>query len=250
MSGSVAEGLFVEAPQRQSTVLAGVRTTSPLVPRSSIVPVTISGPFGLASIVTSSPSSPPRSPGRFRSSLCAPVWSRNSASPCRQQPETASRTSDYAQRHVGLRAGCVEDKRGAPAGCDQPARRSHQGGLFNGRSDNRGKAKRPVCVTGTIELRDTNGNVLLTPARTVLCRCGASTKKPFCDGTTQRSASKPRHKRCRTRLKAPQIPGAARVSAGKIAVPAAALDATEFDGVISGVDPADVEKAESTGSKD
>ena len=41
----------------------------------------------------------------------------------------------------------------------------------------------PYVVTGTIELRDTNGNVLATQARTVLCRCGASTKKPFCDGT-------------------------------------------------------------------
>jgi CDGSH-type Zn-finger protein len=41
----------------------------------------------------------------------------------------------------------------------------------------------PYVVTGTIELRDTNGNVIPTQARTVLCRCGASTKKPFCDGT-------------------------------------------------------------------
>jgi CDGSH-type Zn-finger protein len=41
----------------------------------------------------------------------------------------------------------------------------------------------PYIVTGTIELRDTNGNVLQTQSRTVLCRCGASTNKPFCDGT-------------------------------------------------------------------
>jgi 3-phenylpropionate/trans-cinnamate dioxygenase ferredoxin subunit len=40
----------------------------------------------------------------------------------------------------------------------------------------------PYVVTGTIELHDTNGHVLATQARTVLC-CGASTKKPFCDGT-------------------------------------------------------------------
>ena len=44
----------------------------------------------------------------------------------------------------------------------------------------------PYVVTGTIELRDTNGNVIATQARTVLCRCGASTKKPFCDGTHSR----------------------------------------------------------------
>jgi 3-phenylpropionate/trans-cinnamate dioxygenase ferredoxin subunit len=41
----------------------------------------------------------------------------------------------------------------------------------------------PYVVTGSIELQDTNGNILSTQERTVLCRCGASTKKPFCDGT-------------------------------------------------------------------
>ena len=41
----------------------------------------------------------------------------------------------------------------------------------------------PYVITGTVELRDTNGTVLQTQTRTVLCRCGASTKKPFCDGT-------------------------------------------------------------------
>jgi CDGSH-type Zn-finger protein len=41
----------------------------------------------------------------------------------------------------------------------------------------------PYVVTGAIELRDTNGNAFATQERTVLCRCGASTKKPFCDGT-------------------------------------------------------------------
>ena len=41
----------------------------------------------------------------------------------------------------------------------------------------------PYIINGSIELRDTNGNVLPTQGRTVLCRCGASTKKPLCDGT-------------------------------------------------------------------
>ena len=41
----------------------------------------------------------------------------------------------------------------------------------------------PYIVNGSIELRDANGNVLPTQTRTVLCRCGASTNKPFCDGT-------------------------------------------------------------------
>ena len=41
----------------------------------------------------------------------------------------------------------------------------------------------PYLVTGPIELRDMNGNVLPTKQQVWLCRCGASTKKPFCDGT-------------------------------------------------------------------
>src|SRR3954453_8920650 len=53
------KGFFVDAPQRQSTVLAWVAITFPFVSRSSIVPVTIYGPFGLASIITSAMSNPP-----------------------------------------------------------------------------------------------------------------------------------------------------------------------------------------------
>jgi 3-phenylpropionate/trans-cinnamate dioxygenase ferredoxin subunit len=41
----------------------------------------------------------------------------------------------------------------------------------------------PYLVTGTIELRDTDGKIRPTRGKTWLCRCGASTKKPFCDGT-------------------------------------------------------------------
>jgi hypothetical protein len=48
----------------------------------------------------------------------------------------------------------------------------------------------------------------------------------------------------------PSDSGTAGVSARNVGVPAAALDAAESDGVISGVDPADLEKAESTGSKE
>ena len=39
----------------------------------------------------------------------------------------------------------------------------------------------PYLVTGLIELRDADGKVL--PTKSKVCRCGASTKKPFCDGT-------------------------------------------------------------------
>jgi 3-phenylpropionate/trans-cinnamate dioxygenase ferredoxin subunit len=41
----------------------------------------------------------------------------------------------------------------------------------------------PYLVTGPIELRDTDGKVLSTKSKVWLCRCGASTKKPLCDGT-------------------------------------------------------------------
>jgi CDGSH-type Zn-finger protein len=40
-------------------------------------------------------------------------------------------------------------------------------------------------VTGPVRLRDSDGNEydLSGKARVALCRCGASVKKPFCDGT-------------------------------------------------------------------
>jgi hypothetical protein len=47
------KGFFVEAPQRQSTVLVSVGRTFPLVSRNSIEPLMIYGPFGLTSIVAS-----------------------------------------------------------------------------------------------------------------------------------------------------------------------------------------------------
>jgi len=106
----------------------------------------------------------------------------------------------------------------------------------------------PYVVSGTIELRDANGNVIPTQARVVLCRCGASTKKPFCDGT---------HSKIGFQAAAQAVPSSAEdaggsgtgaISAGGMAVPAAALDATESAGVVSGVDPADVEKGETNAS--
>ena len=49
----------------------------------------------------------------------------------------------------------------------------------------------PYLVSGTIELHDTDGNVVPTRGKTWLCRCGASTKKPFCDGTHSRRCRNP-----------------------------------------------------------
>jgi 3-phenylpropionate/trans-cinnamate dioxygenase ferredoxin subunit len=108
----------------------------------------------------------------------------------------------------------------------------------------------PYVVTGTIELRDTTGNVLPTQGRTVLCRCGASTKKPFCDGTHSKIGFNAAAQAVPGSAESAADAGGARVSTGNVAVPAAALDAAESEGVISGVDPAEVEKAEGTGSKE
>nr|WP_082492296.1 CDGSH iron-sulfur domain-containing protein [Leifsonia sp. Root4] len=42
----------------------------------------------------------------------------------------------------------------------------------------------PLIVRGEVELRDENGDVLPRSRKTVaLCRCGASTIRPFCDGS-------------------------------------------------------------------
>ncbi len=41
----------------------------------------------------------------------------------------------------------------------------------------------PYIVTGSVELKDADGNVYPAKESMALCRCGASTKKPFCDGT-------------------------------------------------------------------
>jgi CDGSH-type Zn-finger protein len=41
----------------------------------------------------------------------------------------------------------------------------------------------PYIVNGTVELKDADGNTYPAKENMALCRCGASTKKPFCDGT-------------------------------------------------------------------
>ncbi|HEX8097631.1 MAG TPA: CDGSH iron-sulfur domain-containing protein [Pyrinomonadaceae bacterium] len=42
----------------------------------------------------------------------------------------------------------------------------------------------PYLVQGEVELFDTAGNRIGVDRETIaLCRCGASTNKPFCDGT-------------------------------------------------------------------
>ena len=41
----------------------------------------------------------------------------------------------------------------------------------------------PYIVMGEVELIDADGTKFPVEKRMALCRCGASTEKPFCDGT-------------------------------------------------------------------
>lgn len=41
----------------------------------------------------------------------------------------------------------------------------------------------PYIVNGTVTVLDSSGQKVQTTEKFALCRCGASTKKPFCDGT-------------------------------------------------------------------
>ena len=44
----------------------------------------------------------------------------------------------------------------------------------------------PLYVRGGVTMRDGEGAPIEAPERMALCRCGASSKKPFCDGTHSR----------------------------------------------------------------
>jgi CDGSH-type Zn-finger protein len=41
----------------------------------------------------------------------------------------------------------------------------------------------PVIIKGKLSLKSANGEQELEKEMIALCRCGASTKKPFCDGS-------------------------------------------------------------------
>lgn len=45
------------------------------------------------------------------------------------------------------------------------------------------KKNGPYIVSGLVALRDAEGNAYEVKETIALCRCGASTNKPFCDGT-------------------------------------------------------------------
>lgn len=45
------------------------------------------------------------------------------------------------------------------------------------------KENGPLIVHGNLEIKDTKGNTVTHSNKTALCRCGASSNKPLCDGS-------------------------------------------------------------------
>ena len=46
----------------------------------------------------------------------------------------------------------------------------------------------PLLVKGAADVLDSNGEVMQSGSQAALCRCGHSTKKPFCDGAHNKAA--------------------------------------------------------------
>jgi uncharacterized Fe-S cluster protein YjdI len=47
----------------------------------------------------------------------------------------------------------------------------------------------PLFVRGRVRIRDDSGRTIREDIRVALCRCGASSNKPFCDGSHKRIGS-------------------------------------------------------------
>lgn len=47
----------------------------------------------------------------------------------------------------------------------------------------------PIKISGNFSLRDTGANEIAIPGDAFLCRCGKSSRQPFCDGTHKESCS-------------------------------------------------------------
>ena len=84
-------------------------------------------------------------------------------------------------------------------------------------------------------VREPSGQALFRAKRELwLCRCGgASTRKPFCDGRTRRSASRPRRRPCRNSPRRaggrhPGLPRGARPGSALLVVVALVVDATRL----------------------
>ena len=44
-------------------------------------------------------------------------------------------------------------------------------------------ANGPLVITGSLIVKDAAGNAVEKPNKTAFCRCGASSNKPYCDGS-------------------------------------------------------------------
>ena len=132
--------------------------------------------------------------------------SRRSRSPCKR----ACCGISFSRSHPAFEFRCTASRRhgklpsiARPSGEFGSGNRT-RGRIAHGRRDDRGKAKWTVCGHRHFELRDTNGNIVPTQARTVLCRCGASTKSPSATVPTRRSDSRLRQKRCPAQPRKPE----------------------------------------------
>ena len=45
----------------------------------------------------------------------------------------------------------------------------------------------PYLISGNFKILDSDGNIIESDKKAALCRCGASTNKPFCDGSHKQS---------------------------------------------------------------
>jgi len=48
----------------------------------------------------------------------------------------------------------------------------------------------PIYLRGQLTIADAGGNVVESGTRLALCRCGASSRKPFCDGSHEKTGFK------------------------------------------------------------
>jgi uncharacterized Fe-S cluster protein YjdI len=48
-------------------------------------------------------------------------------------------------------------------------------------------ANGPLCVHGTLLVKDASGNTVEKMNKTFFCRCGASSNKPYCDGAHKKN---------------------------------------------------------------
>src|SRR5260370_1246293 len=100
----------------------------------------------------------------------------------------------------------------------------------------------PYIVKGEVELIDADGNKFPVEPRMALCRCGASTEKPFCDGTHSKIGFKAAEKAVPETMKAVVAHGYGGpevLKLGEVPVPEPKKNEILVRVIASGVNPAD-----------